>query len=75
MPCPATSLAEPLGQTAKWRDEPGWAGVLSVEEIELDEREVSANQTPPQPLITMTDAEMTEAVPVWGEESLQGRRR
>jgi len=25
------------------RDEPGWAGVLSVEEIELDERDMSAN--------------------------------
>jgi hypothetical protein len=25
------------------RDEPGWTGRLSVEEIELDEREVSPN--------------------------------
>jgi hypothetical protein len=25
------------------RDEPGWAGTLSVEPVELDEREMSAN--------------------------------
>lgn len=25
------------------RDEPGWAGTLSVEPVELDEREISAN--------------------------------
>ena len=25
------------------RDEPGWAGTLSVEAVELDERDVSAN--------------------------------
>lgn len=25
------------------RDEPGWAGALSVEPVELDEREISAN--------------------------------
>jgi hypothetical protein len=31
------ALKEALG------DEPGWASVLRVEEIELDEREVSAN--------------------------------
>jgi hypothetical protein len=27
----------------KFRDEPGWAETLTVEPIELDERDVSAN--------------------------------